>query len=126
MDFTLLDIQKADIYLIKQLWEENRVFHEQISRYFSYEYSDLIFEERMREILAERRDDDLKITIAKDLPGETVGYGLSVIRDNIGEVCTLFVRKGYRSLGLGKNIMKRHMGWLREKGCHEIVVYVLP
>ena len=86
----------------------------------------MIFEERMREILAERRDDDLKITIAKDLPGETVGYGLSVIRDNIGEVCTLFVRKGYRSLGLGKNIMKRHMGWLREKGCHEIVVYVLP
>ncbi len=60
------DVEFKDIVVIKDLWEKNRIYHERTSKYFSSDYSNLIFEERMA-FLQELNPKNLKITVNNSL-----------------------------------------------------------
>ncbi|BEO93890.1 hypothetical protein FNCV3_07150 [Fusobacterium nucleatum] len=49
-DYDIIEIKKDNINLIKNLWEKNRIFHQNKTSNFSYQYSNLNFDERMNNI----------------------------------------------------------------------------
>ena len=49
-DYDIIEIKKDNINLIKDLWEKNRIFHQNKTNNFSYQYSNLNFDERMNNI----------------------------------------------------------------------------
>ena len=49
-DYDIIEIEKDNINLIKDLWEKNRIFHQNKTSNFSYQYSNLNFDERMNNV----------------------------------------------------------------------------
>ena len=50
IEYNFIEIKKENINLIKDLWEKNRIFHQNKTNNFSYQYSNLNFDERMNNI----------------------------------------------------------------------------
>lgn len=90
------DIELKDISMIKELWEKNRIYHECTSKYFSSDYSDLIFEERMA-FLKEIDPNSIKITVAFS-DEKAVGYCISIKSEteSEAEMLSLHVDKKFR------------------------------
>ncbi len=124
MEYKLLDIKKEDILMIKNLWEKNRKFHQDKTQNFSYEYLNLNFEERMANIF---NSDDIiyRITGIINQTESIIGYCLSIIQKNKGELCTLFILEEYRNQGLGHILVREHLNWFKKNKCEDIVVNVL-
>lgn len=118
------DIPYSEISIIKNLWEKNRKYHEDLSEDFGYIYSGLVFEERM--IPFSLFDNaNIKITVAENLIDKNiVGYCISTIKGNEGETQSLHVAKDVRGLGIGKCLMNNHINWMKNQGCKNIVLTV--
>lgn len=122
MDYILKDIELENIEIIKELWEENRKFHENISEYFSYQYKDLTFEDRMKACL-EERNSIFKVTGAS-VNSKLIGYALSSIYKQNGEVLTLYILEEFRKLGIAGKMLNLHKNWFKENNCVSISVFV--
>ncbi|MFT9496543.1 GNAT family N-acetyltransferase [Anaerosolibacter sp.] len=116
------DISFDKIEVIKNLWEENRQYHENTSEYFKELYHSISFDQKVK-ALSLLPQGMLKITIAKN-EDKYIGYCISAINGGKGEVESLHVDAGSRRNGIGHELMKRHIEWLREKGCIIIGVTV--
>ncbi|WP_283408979.1 GNAT family N-acetyltransferase [Anoxynatronum buryatiense] len=109
---------------MKDVWERNRQFHEEMSRFFGHYYTSLVFEERMKPFsgFGENR---IKITIAEEEEEKSViGYCLSTIDNHEGQMQTLHVLEDFRGNDIGKELMRRHLEWFETKGCTEISLVV--
>ena len=89
-DYDIIEIKKDNINLIKNLWEKNRIFHQNKTSNFSYQYSNLNFDERMNNIFNSKNIKYYKISAIIN-KNNIVGYCLSIIQGSSGELCTLFV-----------------------------------
>jgi len=118
------DISLEQIEVIKELWEKNRLYHENNSAFFKESYRDLIFEQRM-EGFKGYSSEDLKITVAREDEGP-IGYCISTIEAGKGELASLHVEEAKRGTGIGKALAECHLAWMREKDCHAIGVTVSP
>jgi len=116
------DIEFKDISLIKELWEKNRVYHENTSQYFGNDYSNLIFEDRLA-FLGDISPENTKITVAFN-EYNPVGYCISVKAEAEGEIVSLHVEKEVRGQGIGKLLSNKHFDWFRESKCESINVVV--
>ncbi len=119
---TLTHISVDEIAMIRDLWEQNRLYHVAISEHFRQDYEHLRFEDRMKP-LAALPESALKITVAKN--GEALcGYCISTAKDSSGELVSLHVLDSMRGKGVGKLLTENHLQWLKEKDCKEISVHV--
>lgn len=118
------DVEFKDIVVIKDLWEKNRIYHERTSKYFSSDYSNLIFEERMA-FLQELNPKNLKITVAFN-DEKPVGYCISIKSETEleAEMLSLHVDKNYRGKGIGKELSNNHMNWFKANNCETVNVIV--
>lgn len=118
------DIELKDISMIKELWEKNRRYHECTSKYFSSDYSDLIFEERMA-FLKEIDPNSIKITVAFS-DEKAVGYCISIKSEteSEAEMLSLHVDKKFRGKGIGRELSNDHIKWFKENECEHIKVVV--
>ena len=107
---------------IKNLWERNRQYHEDSSEYFSEAYRSICFDERIK-VFREFDKDTLKITVAKD-KGEYIGYCMSTIVEGKGELESLHVDESKRGLGIGKELVAKHLEWMKENNCKVVGVTV--
>ncbi len=116
------DIKYDEIHIIKDVWEQNRRYHENISTYFKDVYSNLVFEQRAAG-LHYFNENKIKITVAtnSDL---LIGYCISVFDDCEGEVSTLHVLEQYRKQGIGNKLVNMHIDWLKANGCSDIKIMV--
>ena len=112
-DYDIIEIEKDNINLIKDLWEKNRIFHQNKTSNFSYQYSNLNFDERMNNIFNSINKNNI------------IGYCLSIIQGSLGELCTLFVDEQHRNNGLGHLLVDKHLNWLKDNKCENISVNVL-
>lgn len=120
----LMDITFAQVSLIKELWEKNRIFHRNISEHFSDVYDNISFKERMNDLNI-FDEQQLKITIAEDsINSQIAGYCISTFKDTIGETQTLHVDENLRNSGIGKKLMDNHINWLKNNGCKTINITV--
>lgn len=117
------DITQNEIAELKSLWEGNRIFHQHLSKYFSADYEGLIFEQRMNALF--EYAEKVKITVAKDETAVPVGYCLSIIHGNTGEVATLYIDEQHRKKGIAKKLLSQHLDWLKGQLCKDIFVHVL-
>lgn len=118
------DIPFSEVAIIKEVWERNRKFHEEISKYFKHLYSDIVFEDRI-DVFSSFDKDYIKITLAEDEDNcRLLGYCISTFEGNQGEPQTLHVIEEARGAGIGKELMKRHIEWLKNNGCESISITV--
>jgi len=116
------DIDRNNIKLIEELWNQNKEYHIEIETYFKNKYECLNFKKRMEEIFC---DDDriIKITVAK-IEETVVGYCISGIKENVGEIISIHVCRKNRKNNIGSELIKKHIEWMENKECKNIGVYV--
>jgi len=117
------DIPFRDVAIIKDVWESNRAFHAEISQFFGDLYSELVFEKRMEGFVVFDAE-KIKITVAEASEGGVLGCCISTFEGGFGEPHTLHVIEGARGMGIGKELMRRHVEWLKGNGCGAITVTV--
>ncbi len=118
------DIKFDEISIIKKVWERNRKFHEEISTYFKDIYSHIVFEDRMKGLKSFDKD-HIKITLAQEENNcKILGYCISTFEGNQGQPQTLHVIEEVRGRGIGKELMNRHIKWLKSNGCEDITITV--
>ena len=112
---------------IETLWLELNDHHRIYSEHFSASFQRNTFAKRKRQLLEKSAGGELRIDMARDKDtGEPVGYCVSTVsEDNKGEVDSIFVEEYYRRSGIGDNLMKQAMGWMRGKSVSRIVVGVI-
>lgn len=122
MDWKIETSGRERLDIIKPLWEKFNEIHRQDSRHFRDYYSGFTFEERIKgfaELPAE--DFLLQIVHVKDTP---LGYCISTVRGNDGEIDSLYLEEAMRGSGLGSHLVEQAMLWMREKKCSRFRVSV--
>lgn len=118
------DIPFSEVSIIKEVWERNRKFHQEISKYFKHLYSDIVFEDRIN-VFSSFDKNHIKITLAEDVDNsKLLGYCISTFEGAQGEPHTLHVIEEARGNGIGKELMRRHIEWLRINSCESITITV--
>ena len=114
MNIIYIELDNSQIDLIKQLWEELRDHHREVSPYFPERYVKLTFQERKEDLLKKSESGILRIDAAYDETSEQfIGYCISSISDEaVGEVDSIYLDKEYRSSGIGDVLMKRSLNWM--------------
>ncbi len=118
----IFDINYDEINIIKNLWEKNRQYHEVNSEHFKDLYHSIDFDERMKAFDVFDKD-TMVITVAQN-DDKYIGYCISTINDGKGEIDSLHVDKTCRGNGIGKELMIKHIEWMKEKNCKVIGVTV--
>jgi diamine N-acetyltransferase len=115
-------INKNQLNLIKQLWEKLNIIHLNDSKYFKDHYETFTFEKRCEKFnLID--DNNIRIEIIED-QGEILGYCISTIENDNGEIDSIFVEDGYRKYGYGGQLLENGIKWLKYNNCKQIVVSV--
>jgi ribosomal protein S18 acetylase RimI-like enzyme len=118
------DIPFSQISHIKDLWEMNRKYHENSSKFFGSLYSSLIFEERINSFSRFSKE-HIKITLAENSEdGKLLGYCISTFEGIEGQTQTLHVLEEVRGTKIGKNLMNKHIKWLKDNNCQSITITV--
>jgi len=117
------DLPKDDIMKIKHLWEKLNMIHYQDSTYFKDYHKNLTFEKRCQD-LTETDYNHIKISILQDSE-QIVGYCISIIKKNIGEIESLYIDDNYRKYGYGRKLIEIALDWFRENNCRKITVAVV-
>jgi ribosomal protein S18 acetylase RimI-like enzyme len=122
----ILATEVSDIDIIRPLWEQlnglNRSLHKRC-------FGDVIHQ-TWADFLCDfkRRSDqcDLKLNIAR-MDQALVGYCISSINRRFeGEIVSLFVLPEFRGHGVGTDLMREHLTWLRELRVKSVFLYVHP
>jgi len=116
------DIDRTSIKLIADLWNQNKEYHIEIEDYFRKQYESLNFEKRMEEIFCDSNR-IIKITVAK-INEAVVGYCISGIKENVGEIISIHVCSKNRKNSIGSELIKKHIEWMENQECKHIGVYV--
>lgn len=120
--YKIFDVAPEEVAVIEDLWERNRIFHEEVSEHFKELYTSLTFGERMEDLRNIDRE-EIKITVAQR-DGRYIGYCISKIREGRGELESLHVSGESKGMGVGKSLSDEHIRWLKGRGCTSIKVRV--
>jgi L-amino acid N-acyltransferase YncA len=108
---------------IEPLWLQLRQHHADRTTVWRTSLLDVSFDARRARLLA-KASQGMLIVLATTA-GVDVGYCVSTIDKQIGEVDSIFVTEKYRRHGLGHSMMLRTMDWFNEKTVKTIVVDIL-
>ncbi len=107
------DHQSLD--LIEPLWKKLNDDHAARSPHFSEQFAKRTFEKRKIDLLQKSELGHLHIGMAHDSStGDLVGYCVSTITKDQGEVDSVYVEPNYRQFGVGHDLMKRALDWMDE------------
>lgn len=118
----ILVIGKKQINSIKTLWEKLNEIHLKDSTHFKDHYRYFTFEERC-EKFDEIKNSNIRIEVIID-NNKTVGYCISTIEKNTGEIDSLFIEQEYRKFGFGRQLVENSIKWLKANECKKIMVSV--
>lgn len=122
--FIYKELEESKINAVKNLWNKNRLFHQENTTCFSIDYVNLNFEDRMKNLL--NRSKLSKITVVENKNGQVIAYCMSIIdKANSGEIATLYVEEEYRRMNIGKNLLQLHIGWFQDNNAVNVGVEVL-
>lgn len=121
MDICIVEKDIREIGLIKPLWEQLNSIHYDKSVYFKSRYEKFTFDKRMESIYKKAQKGIIKIDLLFDNnKGNYIGYGLSSIEGDLGEIESIFIEKEYRKLGLGDKLMNNTLVWFQSNGIKNI------
>jgi len=109
------EIDKKELDQIKDIWNKLRLQHQLKSRYFSKDYENIAFKDRKEQLLKKSEKWVLKVDLAFDNEN-IVGYCVSSVSNDRGEIDSIFIEEEYRSVGIGDKLMKRSLTWMDNMG----------
>ena len=126
MNISLVEKDINEIQLIKPLWEKLNLIHFNKSVYFKSKYEKFKFEKRMESINRISENGTVKLDVILDNDTmEYVGYCLSLIEDNIGEIESIFIEKQYRGYKLGDKLMINALNWFESNSITNVQINVV-
>ena len=126
MNINLVEKDINEIRLIKPLWEKLNLIHFNKSVYFKSKYEKFKFEKRMESINRISENGTVKLDVILDNDTmEYVGYCLSLIEDNIGEIESIFIEKQYRGYKLGDKLMINALNWFESNSIINVQINVV-
>ncbi len=122
--FTYKELEESKINVVKNLWNKNRIFHQKNTAYFSMDYANLNFEDRMKNLFSKSKFS--KITVVENKDKQVIAYCISIIDEaSLGEIATLYVEEEYRRMNIGKRLLDLHIGWFQDNNVVNVGVEVL-
>jgi len=112
VNISILEKDIKELVLIKPLWEKLKFIHLDKSVYFKNKFKKFTFDQRMEQIYEKSQNGVIKFDMILDNDnGNYVGYCLSSMKNNFGEIESIFVEDEYRMLRLGDKLMKNALNW---------------
>lgn len=108
---------------IRELWEELNQVHSEKSVDFKNHYLAFNFTARKESIMRHIKNGKLLIVVAYH-DNLKIGYCLSSVVDEVGEIASLFVKSAYRKSAVGQKLMEQSLDWLRSNAAKQIIVKV--
>jgi ribosomal protein S18 acetylase RimI-like enzyme len=126
MNISIVEKDITEIEIIKPLWEKLNLIHLDKSVYFKSKYESFTFDKRMESIYKKAQKGIIKLALLLDNDKRVyIGYCLSSIEEDLGEVESIFIEKQYRKLGLGDKLMNNTLDWFESKGIKNIQINVV-
>lgn len=126
MSINIIEKNLDEIDLIKPLWEQLNQLHFEKSVNFKKRFQNYSFEKRMEGVIRKAENGITKLDILfDDEKHKYVGYCLSSIEDNAGEIESIFIEKEYRKYGLGGKLMKSALKWFEDNSITDIKINVV-
>jgi ribosomal protein S18 acetylase RimI-like enzyme len=126
MNISIVEKDVREIDIIKPLWEKLNLIHLDKSVYFKSKYENFTFDKRMEAIYKKAEKGIIKLDVLLDNDkGEYLGYCLSSIEEDLGEIESIFIDEKYRKYGLGDKLMKSALKWFQSKGIKNIEINVV-
>jgi diamine N-acetyltransferase len=116
------ELPKSNIQLIKPLWEKLNTIHFADSVYFKDHFERLTFEKRCESFI-DIPDDDLRIFGCYESDC-LIGYCISRIENEAGEIESILIEKEYERKGIGRELVDRSKEWFRARKCKRVVLSV--
>ena len=88
----IIEIKKAEISILKGLWEELNSHHGEKSSHFKFYFKSFTFEKRIEKLLTKEH----LVIYAAEINSDLVGYCIATVNGNLGEVDSIFVKKEHR------------------------------
>ncbi len=121
-DCNIVKISKADYGRIEPMWHKINRYHVEKSVHFKEQVASFGYERRMAPVLA-LDEIDLNTDLV-EFAGKDVGYCISCVRGDVGEIESLYLDSKCRGWGLGSILLTRAIKWLKSKGCQKIQLSV--
>lgn len=118
--FRLID--KQQFSLIRELWEELNKIHYNDSVNFKNYFESFTFDQRIK-AFESIEDKYIRIEIVQ-IKDEIIGYCISTITNEIGDIQSLFIDSEYRSHGFGEKLVNNALSWFRSADCNRYQVTV--
>ncbi|AQS06637.1 GNAT family N-acetyltransferase [Clostridium beijerinckii] len=126
MNISIVENGINEIELMKSLWEQLNSIHYNKSVHFKKKYDRFTFDKRIESICKKAKNGVVKLDMLLDNETENyVGYCLSSIEDNLGEIESIFVEKKYRKLKLGDKLIKNALSWFESNDITDIQINVV-
>ncbi len=122
MELNIEEIDVKDIHLIKELWNKLRIMHKEDSTYHKDHFNNMTFERRIKKFKT-INPENIKIDVLKNNK-KLVGYCISTVQDNIGELDSLYITEDFRQYKMGYKLVENSIAWLKSKPCDKIQVAV--
>lgn len=126
MNISIVEKDLTEIDIIKSLWEKLNLIHLDKSVYFKSKYENFTFDKRMKSIYKKAEKGIMKLDLLLDNDkGEYVGYCLSSIEEDLGEIESIFIEEKYRKHGLGDKLMQSALKWFESREIKDIEINVV-
>lgn len=126
MNICLAHKDITEIELIKPLWQKLNSIHFNKSVHFKSKYEKFTFDRRMEPIHKKAQNGIIKIDMLLDSDiGKYIGYCLSSIEDNLGEIESIFIENQYRKLKLGDKLIRSALNWFELNSVTNIQINVV-
>ena len=116
----IIEINKAEISKIEDLWVELNSYHGEKSSHFKFHFESFTFEKRIERLLTKEH---LVIYVA-EINSNPVGYCIATVNENLGEIDSIFIKKEHRGNNLGHKLIQKALSWLNKFKCDVINVFV--
>jgi len=125
MDNSLTFITGNEINLdeIEDMWKELKKVHQDKSPYFKNYYKEFSFQKRKEQLNLDAQKGKLFLIIAK-INNEKIAYCISSVKENIGEIDSIYVKNEFRKRNIGKILLEKSLNWIKSKGPEKIVVNI--
>lgn len=108
---------------VKELWEELNQFHCNKSVNFKKDYTTFTFATRKESIVRHIENGKLLVVIAY-CNNLKIGYCISSVVDEIGEIDSIFVKSDYRKSDVGHELMEQSLDWIKLNVVKQIILKV--
>ncbi|MFL0269400.1 GNAT family N-acetyltransferase [Candidatus Clostridium radicumherbarum] len=126
MNVCIVEKDITEIELIKPLWKKLNIIHIHKSVNFKSKYEKFTFEKRIESINKKAQNGILKLDVLLDNDTNTyVGYCLSSIEDDLGEIESIYIENQYRKFKLGDKLMKSALNWFELNSITKIQINVV-